>query len=107
MPEDINFQQAMEAVGIKPLFLDENSNVAEELDKLVRRPTNVEFMVDMMEFCPFGALGQVIVVGAVEAYARQIVETPLEELAHPLIDPEAYKKCAEWMLGQYKQRYGS
>ena len=106
MPEDINFQEAMEAVGIKPLFLDENSDIATELSKPLRRKTNTEFVSDIMNFCPYGALAQVIVIQAVDQYCQQMAEAPVAELNHPLIDGAAYKACAEWILAQYKQHYG-
>lgn len=105
MPEDINFQEAMEAAGITPMFIDSGDDAAQKLSAHLRK-TNVQFVDDIMNFCPFGALGQVIVIQAVEQFCLQIAQASLEELEHPLINPEAYKRAAEWVLEQYKQQYG-
>lgn len=103
---DVNFQEAMEAIGIKPAFIDENTDIEAELGKRMRRPTNTEFISEIMDFCPFGAIGQIIVIQAVQQFSEQVAAASLEELEHPLIPPEAYKRCAEWIIEQYNKQYG-
>jgi DNA recombination protein RmuC len=48
MPEDINFQEAMEAAGITPMFIDSGDDAAQKLSAHLRK-TNVQFVDDIMQ----------------------------------------------------------
>jgi hypothetical protein len=62
-----------------------------------QRKTNVEAVVDLMEFSKHGALAQLFVVDALSKYARHVANAPAEAFASMkggIISPEAWQDVA-------------
>lgn len=66
--------------------------------------TNEEFVVRIMNFCPYGALGQVMVIEALSQYAEQASAERLPE-GH-LINADAWQNCAIWLKNELAAKYG-
>ena len=66
--------------------------------------TNEEFVVRIMNFCPYGALGQVMVVEALRQYADLASRKRLEDTC--LINPDAWQECAVWLKNELASKYG-
>lgn len=66
--------------------------------------TNTEFVTNLMEFCPTGALAQLLIIEAIARYADQVAAAPPME--HGLIDGNAWKRTAEYIKGKLDAKYG-
>lgn len=66
--------------------------------------TNEEFVVRIMNFCPYGALIQLMVIEALRQYA-ELAATKRLENTH-LIAPDAWQGCAVWLKGELASKYG-
>lgn len=66
--------------------------------------TNEEFVVRIMNFCPYGALIQLMVIEALSRYATQASEVRLPN--DHLIAPDAWQGCAVWLKGELASKYG-
>lgn len=72
-----------------------------------RRQTNVEFMVELMEYSAHGALIQAFVLEALERYARTVAECAPQELDTPLVSGQAWHGCAVEVRQKLVQWLGS
>lgn len=59
-----------------------------------RPQTNVEFIVDLMEFSAHGALIQAFVFQALTLYAQKVAATDPESLDTGLVSGHAWRGCA-------------
>ena len=59
-----------------------------------RRKTNVEFVVELMEYSVHGALTQAFVLEALGRYARTVASRTPQELDRPLVSGHAWHGCA-------------
>lgn len=74
-----------------------------------QRKTNVEAVVDLMEFSKHGALAQVFVVDALSKYARHVANAPAEAFASMkggMITPEAWQGVAREIAGKLDKHLG-
>lgn len=69
-------------------------------------PTNVEFVVDLMEHSKHGALIQAFVLRAIEVYAKAVSVKSPEEVDTPLVAGRAWHGCAVELLDKLERRYG-
>lgn len=58
------------------------------------RRTNVEFVVELMEYSAHGALIQAFVLEAIGRYARTVASRTPQELDTPLVSGRAWHGCA-------------
>ncbi|ATA53137.1 hypothetical protein CKY39_07875 [Variovorax boronicumulans] len=70
------------------------------------RPTNVEFVVDLMEYSAYGALIQAFVIHALDRYARRVAAATPEELDTGLVSGRAWHGCAVEVQRKLAQRLG-
>ena len=93
---------ALEAAGLKPIIIDEDTDIAVELE------SNTQFINRIMNYgCPTGALVQPFVIQALGHYARLVEEwEPTEVEKNGFIDPIAWKATAEWLKSELKKKYG-
>lgn len=61
---------------------------------MTRRPTIVEFIVDLMAYSAHGALIQAFVIHALEQYAGRVAAATPEELDTALVSGHAWRGCA-------------
>ena len=66
--------------------------------------TNVEFVTRLMEYCPYGALGQVFLIQAIDEYARQVASAATIE-GNDLISGEVWKKVGTWVHRELTARF--
>lgn len=66
--------------------------------------TNEEFMVRIMNFCPQGALIQLMIIEALRQYAESASVKRLPE-GH-FIDADAWQNCAIWLKNELAATYG-
>jgi hypothetical protein len=64
--------------------------------------TNVEFVVELMEFSEQGALMQMFVMTALEKYAQAALQERLPE--DFFIHPDAWQRCATEVLEKVEKR---
>lgn len=68
--------------------------------------TNVETVVNLMEFSRYGALAQVFVMDALSKHAKVVAEAPPESLASMkggFISPEAWQGVAREIMGKLEK----
>lgn len=70
---------------------------------MAERKTNTEFVTELMEYSPYGALVQVFILTALESFSKVVIEEP--PLDHPLISGEAWKGVAQDVLQKLHARY--
>ncbi|MET3394929.1 hypothetical protein ABIC33_005603 [Variovorax sp. 1140] len=58
------------------------------------RQSNVEFVVDLMEYSAHGALIQAFVIHALKQYARRVAAVTSEQLDTGLVSGHAWHGCA-------------
>lgn len=73
--------------------------------KQVRNQTNVEFVVDLMEFSAHGALIQAFVLQALTQFAQKVAATDPESLDTGLVSGHAWHGCAIEVERKLKQRF--
>jgi hypothetical protein len=70
------------------------------------RQTNVEFVVDLMEYSAHGALIQAFVIHALEQYARRVAAATPEQLDTGLVSGHAWHGCAVEVQRKLARRLG-
>lgn len=70
-----------------------------------RPQTNVEFVVDLMEFSAYGALIQAFVLQALTQYAQKVAATDPEALDTGLVSGHAWHGCALEVQRKLRQRF--
>ena len=70
------------------------------------RQTNVEFVVDLMEYSAHGALIQAFVIHALEQYARRVAAATPEQLDTGLVSGHAWHGCAVEVKRKLARRLG-
>ncbi|MDQ0072605.1 hypothetical protein J2W34_004410 [Variovorax boronicumulans] len=70
------------------------------------RQTNVEFIVDLMEYSAHGALIQAFVIHALEQYARRGAAATPEQLDTGLVSGHAWHGCAVEVQRKLARRLG-
>ena len=68
--------------------------------------TNVEFIVDLMNFNNSGALAQVFIIDAIMKRAEAVAEVDPETIDHPLISGHAWVRCAQEIRDRMGAKYG-
>ena len=68
--------------------------------------TNVEFIVDLMNFNNSGALAQVFIVDAIMKRADTVAELDPAAIDHPLISGHAWVRCAQEIRDRMGAKYG-
>lgn len=68
--------------------------------------TNVEFIVDLMNFNNSGALAQVFIIDAIMKRADTVAELDPAAIDHPLISGHAWVRCAQEIRGRMGAKYG-
>lgn len=57
---------------------------------------NTDLVKDLMNFSPYGALGQIFIIQALEFYCNAVIAEPIkEDQKNGLINPVAWKGTAE------------
>ena len=69
--------------------------------------TNVEFVVELMEFSAHGALIQAFVLQALTYYAQKVAAADLEALDTGMVSGHAWHGCALEVQRKLKQRFDS
>ncbi|MET3376412.1 hypothetical protein ABIC89_005491 [Variovorax boronicumulans] len=69
--------------------------------------TNVEFVVELMEFSAHGALIQAFVLQALTYYAQKVAATDPEALDTGLVSGHVWHGCALEIQRKLKQRFDS
>lgn len=97
----MNPVDALRASGLNPIVIDEDT----DFDSLpnFRQMNNVEFVEDLMERNPAGALVQAFILEAIGRYAKQVCE------AEPwpddvMVSFEAWQACAKHIVKKFEER---
>ena len=97
----MNPVDALRASGLNPIVIDEDT----DFDSLpnFRQMNNVEFVEDLMERNPAGALVQAFILEAIGRYAKEICE------AEPwpddiMVSFEAWQTCAKHIVKKFEER---
>ncbi|MCR6481044.1 hypothetical protein NU688_33140 [Variovorax sp. ZS18.2.2] len=69
--------------------------------------TNVEFVVDLMEFSQHGALSQVFVIDALQKHADRVAAADPRILDHGFISGERWVSVAKEIQGKLNAKYGA
>lgn len=56
--------------------------------------TNTDLVRDLMEFSPHGAVAQMIIMEAIQRYARQCAEADPAKFDNPMINGKTWVACA-------------
>lgn len=67
------------------------------------RKTNTEFITDLTEFSPYGAVAQVLIMTAIERFAEAAAEKRIPD--DGLVHPDAWQGCAKDIVKRFKQHY--
>lgn len=78
---------------------------------MTKRMTNVEFITDLMERSPYGALAQAFIVQAIDSYASRIAALSVEDCRtmmgkHSLVSPDAWHGVAVDIRDRLAKQYG-
>lgn len=85
----MNLIDALEASGLHPILIDEET----DFENLRRPMTNIEFVTDLMNYNPAGALAQAFILEAISRYAKDVMDAePWPE--DFMVSFEAWKACA-------------
>ena len=97
----MNPVDALRASGLNPIVIDEDT----DFDSLpnFRQMNNVEFVEDLMERNPAGALVQAFILEAIGRYAKEVCK------AEPwpddvMISFEAWQTCAKHIVKKFEER---
>ena len=97
----MNPVDALRASGLNPIVIDEDT----DFDSLpIFRPmTNIEFVEDLMEYNPAGALAQAFILEAIGRYAKEIckAEAWSDDI---LLSFEAWQTCAKHIVKKFEER---
>lgn len=56
---------------------------------------NETLVIDLMNFSPFGPLGQMFVVEAIRQYAKKVAETPVKDDPHEMFSRETWRAIGQ------------
>jgi hypothetical protein len=71
----------------------------------IDRRTNTEFITELMDFNPTGALCQIMIIQAIDQFTKAVAAAPAARFAHGgVVSGEAWKRCAEHIQAQLKER---
>jgi|GEM_PF-1804816 len=100
-----DFETTMTAVGLPPVFIDENTDFSTlRLGGWKQPETNTEFVTRVMDFCPTGALSQMFIIEAIDRYAKAVAAAPVSD-TNGLIDMGAWKRTAEFLVAEMDKKY--
>jgi hypothetical protein len=71
---------------------------------LKRSATNVDLVVELMNYCPYGALGQAFIIEAITHYCKQVKTANPIGPGH-LINSEAWHGMAQDYLQRIEEFY--
>lgn len=73
----------------------------------MKRHTNKQLVINLMDHSSAGALSQVFVLQALESYSAQVLAASSDELGgdRSFINPEAWKACARETLEKLSVYY--
>ena len=72
------------------------------------RKTNIEFIVDAMEFSAYGALSQAFIMEAVSKYAEQVAASKPEDFPkNGFIQPEVWISVGKELQAKLRLHYGN
>jgi len=74
----------------------------------MKRQTNKQLVINLMDNSRAGALSQAFVLQALESYSQQVIAASSEQLGgdRAFINPEAWKVCARETLEKISCYYG-
>ena len=100
--------EGLEAAGLKPVVVDENTDISEAIMRRHRVETNEEFVVRIMNFgCPSGELIQAFVIEALTCYALNVAITEEEPAGWPeLLSFDAWHATGVWLRAELEKKYG-
>jgi len=99
----MNPLEMLEASGLRPIYVDEDTDIEQEVRK--RWETNTEFVTRIMQVgCPTGALVQPFIIEAIRRYAAEYAVNPIPE--NGLISPDAWMETAQWSSSELEKKYG-
>ncbi len=67
--------------------------------------TNVEFVTRIMEFSPYGAFSQLVIIEAIGAYVDRVADPNVVIAGNAMINPARWKACAEWIKAEMDRKY--
>lgn len=67
--------------------------------------TNVEFVTNLMEYSPHGALAQAFIVQAIRSYAEAVAKTTPVDDGKSFINPEAWHGVAVDIIARMDKFY--
>jgi len=70
------------------------------------RETNEEFILDLINFGPYGGLQQVFLIEAIRSYSERISKLDPASFEGGLIAPEAWVGTAKYIFQKVEARYG-
>jgi hypothetical protein len=99
--------EALEASGLQPIVVDENTDIGNEISKALRE-TNSEFIQRVMNVgCPTGGLVQPFIVEALVSYCINVKDSDGSDWpSNGFISYEAWKNTATWLLAELEAKYG-
>lgn len=103
--------EALQASGLNPIVIDENTDFDTLLDQLPQPPrtkceSNDEFLARVMNWgCPTGALIQPFIIEALIRYSKEVAASE-KEWDNGLIDHASWKATGVWLLGELEKKYG-
>ena len=74
----------------------------------MKRQTNKQLVINLMDHSSAGALAQAFVLQALESYSQQVIAASNDQLGgdRAFINPEAWKVCARETLEKISRYYG-
>ena len=69
-----------------------------------KRPTNIEFVTELMNFSNYGALAQVFVIEAISKYASMCAEQRIRD--NGFLNPDTWQGVAKEIKGKIDKQYG-
>ncbi len=73
---------------------------------MTSKSTNIEFVVELMEYSAHGALIQAFVMQALEQYAKRVAAITAEALDTPMVSGHAWHGCAVEVRDKLGRRLG-
>ncbi|RMX08214.1 hypothetical protein D8I35_03630 [Corticibacter populi] len=68
--------------------------------------TNVEFVTELMEFSPYGALAQMFIIDAIAKHAKAVAQATPEKFESAMLSGEAWIGVAKDINAKLKAHYG-
>ena len=75
----------------------------------VKEMTNVDVVMDLMEYSPYGFISQIMIIEAIRQYVNMVAASPMDEnsKAATIINPAAWNGCAKNIKERMEAKYGS